>query len=129
MSGCLQNVTFTPKSVGNISAKLLMLDGSGNVLSSMMLHGTGIGANMQVAPGVESTFGSGLMTPTQVATDALQNVYVADPAAGKVLEFAAGKSTSIGTGLTAPRRSRRWRWRRIHCDSGNVYEVPFGASG
>ena len=40
---CLQNLSFTPTSVGNISAKLLMLDAKSNILASMVLHGVGNG--------------------------------------------------------------------------------------
>ncbi|MGA2170449.1 MAG: hypothetical protein ABSG62_19825, partial [Terracidiphilus sp.] len=101
---CLENLSFTPNSVGNISAKLLMLDAKNNILASMVLHGLGMGANIQASPAQQSAIGSGLMTPTQVATDALGNVYIADPGLGKVLKLAAGSSTpvSIGTGLTSP---------------------------
>ena len=87
---CLENVSFTPSSVGNISAKLLMLDATNNILASMVLHGVGMGANIQATPALQSALGSGLMTPTQVATDALGNVYIADPGQGKVLMYAAG---------------------------------------
>ncbi len=55
----------------------------------MVLHGVGMGANIQATPALQSTFGSGLKTPTQVATDALGNVYIADPGQGKVLDVCA----------------------------------------
>ncbi len=131
---CLQNVSFTPSSVGNISAKLLMLDASQNVLASMVLHGVGMGANIQAAPALQSTLGSGLMTPTQVATDTVGNLYIADPGQGKVLEYAAGSSTavSVGTGLTSPTGVAVDGAGDVFiADSGagKVYEVPFGPSG
>ena len=131
---CLENVTFTPSSVGNISAKLLMLDASKKVLASMVLHGVGMGANIQATPALQSTLGSGLKTPTQVAIDALGNVYIADPGQGKVLEYAAGSSTavSVGTGLTTPTGVAVDGAGDIFiADSGtgSVYEVPFGPSG
>jgi hypothetical protein len=131
---CLENVSFTPTSVGNISAKLLMLDAKNNILASMVLHGVGLGANIQATPALQSAFGSGLMTPTEVATDALGNVYVADPGQGKVLKYAAGSSTavSIGTGLTSPTGVAVDGAGDVFiADSGagSVYEVPFGPSG
>jgi sugar lactone lactonase YvrE len=131
---CLENVSFTPSSVGNISAKLLMLDSSKNILASMVLHGVGMGANIQTTPALQSTLGSGLKTPTQVATDTLGNVYIADPGQGKVLEYAAGSSTavSVGTGLTTPTGVAVDGAGDIFiADSGtgSVYEVPFGPSG
>jgi sugar lactone lactonase YvrE len=131
---CLENVSFTPNSVGSISAKLLMLDAKSNILASMVLHGVGMGANIQATPALQSTLGSGLKTPTQVATDALGNVYIADPGQGKVLEYAAGSSTavSIGTGLTSPTGIAVDGAGDVFiADSGtgSVYEVPFGPSG
>ena len=134
---CLQNVSFTPQSVGNISAKLLMLDAKNNILASMVLHGTGLGANIQASPALQSAFGSGLKTPTQVATDALGNVYIADSGQGKVLKYAAGSGASstpvsIGTGLTSPTGVAVDGAGDVFiADSGagSVYEVPFGASG
>jgi hypothetical protein len=134
---CLQNVSFIPTSVGNISAKLLMLDAKSNILASMVLHGVGMGANIQASPALQSAFGSGLMTPTQVATDALGNVYIADPGQGKVLMYAPGststsKAVSIGTGLTSPTGVAVDGAGDVFiADSGtgSVYEVPFGPSG
>jgi sugar lactone lactonase YvrE len=131
---CLENLSFTPNSVGNISAKLLMLDAKNNILASMVLHGVGMGANIQATPALQSTLGSGLKTPTQVATDAQGDVYIADPGLGKVLMYAAGSSTavSIGTGLTSPTGVAVDGAGDVFiADSGtgSVYEVPFGPSG
>jgi hypothetical protein len=134
---CLQNLSFKPTSVGNISAKLLMLDAKSNILASMVLHGVGTGANIQATPALQSAFGSALMTPTQVATDALGNVYIADPGQAKVLMYAPGstsssKAVSIGTGLTTPTGVAVDGAGDVFiADSGtgSVYEVPFGPSG
>ena len=131
---CLENVSFTPTAVGNISAKLMMLDASKKVLASLVLHGVGMGANIQAIPALQSTLGSGLKTPTQVATDTLGNLYIADPAQGKVIEYAVGSSTavSVGTGLTSPTGVAVDGAGDIFiADSGtgSVYEVPFGPSG
>jgi hypothetical protein len=131
---CLENVSFTPNSVGSISAKLLMLDSSKKILASMVLHGVGTGANIQASPALQSTLGSGLKTPTQVATDSLGNVYVADPGQAKVLKYGVGSTTgvSVGTGLTTPTGVAVDGAGDIFiADSGtgSVYEVPFGPSG
>ncbi len=133
--GCLQNVSFTPHSVGSISAKLLMLDAKQNVLASMVLHGTGTGSNILAMPGLESAIGSSLKKPSQVTVDALGNVYVADSSLGKVLKYAAGSGASstpasVGTGLTAPTGVAVDGVGDVFiADSGNIYEVPFGPSG
>ena len=131
---CLQNISFTPNSVGSISAKLLMLDAKNNILASMVLHGVGLGANIQATPSLQSTLGAGLKTPAQVATDASGNVYVADPGQGKVLMYAPGSSAavSIGTGLTSPTGVAVDGAGDVFiADSGtsSVFEVPFGPSG
>jgi sugar lactone lactonase YvrE len=133
-NSCIQNVSFTPHSVGNVSAKLLMLDAKNNILASMALHGTGMGANIQATPALQSTLGSGLMAPSQVATDALGNVYIADPGQGKVLKYAAGSSAavSIGTGLTSPTGVAVDGAGDVFIadsSAGKVYEVPFGTTG
>ena len=136
-SGCTENLTFTPSAVGNIAAKLVMLDAKNNVLSSIALHGTGIGANVQVAPALQSAIGSSLKTPTQVAIDPLGNVYIADPGLGQVLKYAVGSGASatpisIGTGLTSPTGVAVDGGGDVFiADSGtgSVYEVPFGPSG
>ncbi len=131
-SGCLENISFTPTSVGNISAKLLMLDDKKNVLSSILLHGIGVGASVQVAPGLESTISGSLKTPSQVASDPGGDLFVADAGTGQVLMFAPGSTSgvSIGTGLTAPTGVAVDGAGDVFiADSGNVYEVPFGASG
>jgi hypothetical protein len=132
VSSCVQNIAFTPSSVGNISAKLMMLDDKQNVLASIMLRGTGIGANAQVAPGLESTMGAGLKAPTQIAADLAGNIYAADPGLGKVLLFLVGSSTpvSVGSGLTAPTGvAVNGAGDVFIADSGKVYMVPFGPSG
>jgi len=133
--GCLENVSFTPHSVGSVSGKLLMLDASSNVLASMTLHGIGTGANIQAFPSLQATIAGGFQKPGQVAVDALGNVYVADSGLGKVLMFAVGSGASsapvsIGTGLTAPTGVAVDGTGDVFiADSGNVYEVPFGPNG
>jgi len=136
-AGCLENVSFTPTSVGGISAKLLMLDANNNILASMMLHGTGLGANIQASPALEAAIGGNLQNPSQVAVDASGNVYVADSGSGKVLMYAAGsgasaKPVSIGTGLTSPSGVAVDGAGDVFiADSGvgSVFEVPFGPTG
>jgi hypothetical protein len=134
-NSCLENITMTPTSVGSISAQLLLLDSKNNVLSSITLHGIGLGANLQATPSLESNIGGNLQTPSQIATDAVGNVYVADAGFKGVLMFAAGSGTSgtpvsIGTGLTAPTGVAVDGAGDVFiADSGSVYEVPFGPNG
>ena len=103
-STCSVNVTMSPNAAGAVSAKLLMLDGSGNVLASMPLSGVGNGPAIQLSPGYVGTIGSGLITPSQVAVDAGTNVYIADSGFTAVQLYAKGSNTAtkVGTGLTSP---------------------------
>lgn len=134
---CTLNVAMSPQHVGNISAQLLMLDGKGNVLASTTLHGVGLGAAIAAAPASESAIGTGLSMPTQVATDAMDNVYVADAGLKQVLMYPAGATSStagvsIGTGLTQPTGvavDGNGDVFIADSGSGNVFEIPYGQNG
>ena len=132
---CTVNVTASPNSAGSVSAKLLMLDSSNNVLASTDVHSVGLGSAVSISPAVESVIGSKFKTPSQVAVDASGNTYVADAGLGEVLMYAKGSSAtttgvSIGTGLTAPTGVAVDGAGDVFiADSGNVTEVPYGPSG
>lgn len=133
-TGCTVNVTLNPHAAGDVTAKLLMLDGSGNLLSSMALSGIGLGPAVQVSPGAKATIGSGLKTPSQVAADAGGNVYIADSGFAAVQMYAKGSSTakSVGTGLTAPTGVAVDGAGDVFIadgGSGTVVEVPNGPNG
>jgi sugar lactone lactonase YvrE len=139
-TSCTLNVTFTPHHVGSVSAVLLMQTAqtTGGVttyttVATTRLHGTGLGALIQTTPAIESAIGSGLKTPSQITTDVLGNIYVADSGLNKVLMYAAGSSASvtIGSGFT--------QVTGVAVDgngdvfiadggAGSVDEVPYGAT-
>ncbi len=134
-TSCTLPLTFTPSSVGDVSASLLMLDKSGILLSTTVLHGTSTGSIIVGAPGTESTVGSGLKTPSQVAVDLSGNILVADSTLGKVLQYAKGstaasKATSLGTGVVAPTGVAVDNSGNVYiADSGNLIEIPYGPTG
>jgi len=132
-SSCTESIVLNPTKVGSISAKLLMLDAKNNLLASIILHGTGLGANIQASPALESTLSGSLKAPSQVAVDAAENIYVADAGLKQVLMYAAGGSgtpLSLGTGLTAPTGVAVDGGGDVFiADSGNVYELPVGSTG
>ena len=134
-SGCSENVTLSPHAAGGVSAKLLVLDASSNILGSINLHGIGTGSAVQVLPGGESAIGANLKTPSQVAVDAAGNTYVADSGLGAVEMYPKGYGSSaatatVGTGLTAPTGVAVDGAGDVFiADSGNAIEVPNGVSG
>jgi hypothetical protein len=134
-SSCTVNVILSPNAAGDVSAKLLMLDGSGNTLASLTLQGIGTGSAIQVQPGTESLIGAGLKTPSQIAVDANDNVYVADSGLGAVEEYPKGygavaATTTVGTSLVAPTGVAVDGAGDVFiADSGNAYEVPIGSAG
>jgi len=134
-TGCTVNVALNATVVGDVSAKLLMLDGSGNTLASLTLQGTGTGSALQVQPGADSLIGAGLKTPSQIAVDANDNVYVADSGVGAVEEYPKGygavaATATVGANLVAPTGVAVDGAGDVFiADSGNIYEVPIGAAG
>jgi len=129
--------TYTPPASVVTEPTNATVQGSSYVtIASMVLHGTGLGANIQTSPAQVSAIGSNLATPKQVATDALGNVYVADPGKGKVLMYGVGSGasstpSSVGTGLTSPTGVAVDGSGDVFIadsSTGSVYEVPFGQS-
>jgi hypothetical protein len=92
---CVVNVIFTPKFAGIRYGAVVFGDGSGNVLATEYLLGTGTGPQVTFLPGTESTMGIGLSSPGQLAVDGSGNVYLTDNYSGRIL-----KETSSGGGYT-----------------------------
>ncbi|MGA2351973.1 MAG: hypothetical protein ABSF70_16170, partial [Terracidiphilus sp.] len=135
LSTCSVNVALSPHAAGGVSGKLLMLDGTNNVIASMALYGTAQGAVISGTPAFEQSIGAGLMVPGQVAADAASSLYVADSGLKKVLMYPAGAiattaGVSVGTGLTAPTGVAVDGAGDVFiADSGKVYEVPYTPTG
>ena len=130
-SSCTVAYTFTPHTLGDVSATLLMEDANGKVIVQTPLHGIGLATQADATPATVTALASGLKTPSQSATDASGNVYVADPGLGQVLQYAPGSATgvSIGTGLKAPTGVAVDGAGDVFiADSGSVVEVPYGTT-
>ncbi len=100
-------LNFTPSAVGTRTATLTITDSANHGLGTVALNGVGQGAEGNVDPGVFTSYTTGLSGPESVAADAAGDVFVADPSAGKVLEFPSGSTSSttptqIGSGFTHP---------------------------
>lgn len=142
VTSCTVQVAVNPHLVGSVSAQLLMQTAATvnkqtvyTTVSATTLHGTGLAGAIETTPAWESAVGAGLMTPSQVATDTMGNIYVADSGLAQVLMYAPGSNTSskavsLGTGLMAPTGVAVDGAGDVFiADSGNVYEVPFGPGG
>jgi hypothetical protein len=134
LSTCPYFVALNPRSAGAISGQVALLDTTNKIIpgSSTFLSGVGQAAAISLAvPTSQSTIGSGLIAPQQVAADALGNSYIADSTLGQVLKFPAGATTSttgvpVGTGLSAPTGVAVDGSGNVYiADSGKVIEVPF----
>ena len=139
---CTVEVAVSPLHVGSVSAQLLMQTSKMvkgqpvyTTVATTTLHGTGLAGAIVATPSWESALGGSLKTPSQVIADSTGNIFVADAGLGKVLEYAAGSSTtskpvSVGKGLKAPTGvAVDGNGDVFIADSGSVYEVPFDASG
>jgi len=108
-TSCTVNVNFKPKSAGARYGAVNLLDGSGNLLATAYVYGTGLAPQM-VFPGntAMQTIGGGFKSPLGGAVDASGNVYVADFGNNAVKEIPAGCTTSacvktLGGGFNGPR--------------------------
>jgi sugar lactone lactonase YvrE len=90
---CTVNVILTPQYPGTRHGAVLLEDGSGNVLATAYIYGTGTGPQVAFNPGTQSTVASGLMNPDGVALDGSGNVYIADDNNNRVLK----ETLSAGT--------------------------------
>jgi hypothetical protein len=143
VNDCTLNVALNPQHVGSVSAQLLMqtaqtatVNGTKTTtyttVATTVLHGTGLAGAIEATPASESAIGGNLKTPSQVTTDTMGNVYIADAGYTNILMYAAGSGASaspvsIGTSLIAPTGvAVDGNGDVFIADSGNVYEVPFG---
>ncbi len=127
-ASCAANTNGSYSTSATLTAKVY------TTIASIPLNGTGLGAIGQAFPGLQSTIGSTLQTPSQVTVDGLGNVYVADPGLHKVLMYPAGSSTpvSVGSNLTSPTGVAVDGAGDIFiADSGAgaVYEIPVALPG
>lgn len=92
---CTVNVSFTPRFAGTRYGAAKVLDGSGNVLATGYLQGTGVGPQVTFQPGTESTIGSGFASPGGMVVDGSGNVFISDTDNNRVQKetFSTGNYT------------------------------------
>ena len=90
------NVTFAPRLAGARNGAVQIVDGSGNVLATTLIHGIGLGPQIAFGPGVQTTVpASGLVNPYFVAVDGAGDVFIADANNNRVVEVPAGGGAQI----------------------------------
>ncbi len=111
---CTVNVTFAPLAPGPRFGAVELLSGTGALLATGYVQGTGLGPQATFAemesgltlPATTFSLGSGFNSPVGVAMDANQNLYVADSNNNAVKQvLAAGGWTSVktlGSGFNSP---------------------------
>ncbi|MGA2890184.1 MAG: choice-of-anchor D domain-containing protein [Terracidiphilus sp.] len=124
-SSCTVNVTFTPTFAGGRYGAVVLEDGSGNVIATSYLQGTGVGPQVNFLPGTESTVAtSALSYPSGVVVDGSGNVYIADAGNNRLLKetLSAGSYTES----TVPTSALAYPSGVVVDGSGNVYIADTG---
>jgi sugar lactone lactonase YvrE len=81
---CTVGVSFTPKFAGTRYGAAKLLDGSGNVIATGYVQGTGVGPQVEFLPGTESTIGSSFTSPGGMVVDGSGNVFISDTGNNRV---------------------------------------------
>ena len=91
---CVFNVNFTPAHDG-ARPGALQLSGTSGALTTSVLSGVGVAADLAIDPPTQTSAGTAL-APSGVVTDVFGNIYIADRTGNQVL-----KGSTTGTTLTA----------------------------
>jgi len=94
---CMVNVTFTPAFAGPRNGAVVLGDGSGNVLATAFISGTGNGPQLAFGAGTAlgtamapTANGTPMSRPTGIAMDAAGDIFIADILNSRVIEMLAG---------------------------------------
>ncbi len=111
---CTVQVVFKPAFAGQRSGAVLLLDGSGNLMATSLLAGTGSGPQIAFGPGTASAIdpmvnGVAFKNPFGMAVDGKGDLFIADNDNGRVVEIPADGGAPIaidpivgGSGLSEP---------------------------
>jgi hypothetical protein len=92
---CSVQYSFTPTSAGARFGGIVLKDGSGNVLGTTYLSGTGNGALGLFTSAQQTLSVSGLSTPRGLSADGSGNIYLLETNNGNVDKIPAGSSTRV----------------------------------
>jgi sugar lactone lactonase YvrE len=111
---CTVQVSFKPAFAGPRYGAILLLDGSGNLVASSLLVGTGTGPQIAFGPGTASAIdlmvnGIAFKNPFGLAVDGKGDLFIADNDNARVVEIPAGNGAPIaidpmigGSGFSHP---------------------------
>ncbi|HEY1646661.1 MAG TPA: Ig-like domain repeat protein [Terracidiphilus sp.] len=133
---CTVKFKFAPKYAGLRMGAVELVSGSGSVITTAYVRGTGTGPQVVFSPGTQSTLNGGFGGPVGVAVDASGNVYVGDGGNDAVDEIPVGCATSscvttLGGGFGGPAGIAVDGSGNLYvADTNNsaVYEVPAGCT-
>jgi sugar lactone lactonase YvrE len=122
-TNCTVDINFAPTAPGQRNGAMQILDGSGNLLATTRIYGTGTSPAISFQPGTQTTLGSGFSLPSGTAVDGNGNVYVTETGDTAVKEIlaASGYTTvrTLSSVFVAP--------EGVAVDgSGNVYVADYG---
>jgi hypothetical protein len=126
---CTVNVTFAPLAPGVRMGAVQLMDNSGNLLVTTMIHGVGQGPAIAFGPGVQNTIEvSGLGVPYDVAVDGAGDIFIADPYNSRVVEIPAGggAQTTVGTGFDFPMSVAIDGAGDVFIADAALWEIPAG---
>jgi sugar lactone lactonase YvrE len=126
-TACTVDVTFAPRYAGTRNGGVKIVDGSGDLLASTPIYGTGVGPQLVFrSNNIQSVLGGDFPSPWGVAVDGSGNVYVGDYERSAVEEIPSGCASSscvitLGGGFSSP--------LGVAVDgSGNVYVTDYDKS-
>ena len=102
---CTVSVAFAPLAPGARRGAVQLLDNSGNLLASNLVHGIGQEPAIAFGPGTQITVPtSGLSAPRGLALDGAGDIFVANTNGNQIVEVTPGgvQSTVPATGLSGP---------------------------
>lgn len=123
---CVVPVTFTPAAAGVRTAPLTVTSGKG-LVSSFALTGTGLAAVLAVDPGTQSSLASnGVASVSDIALDAVGNIYAAVPGASSIVKVTpAGVESNLGSGLSGANAVAVDAAGNVYAAlASKVYEIP-----
>jgi sugar lactone lactonase YvrE len=127
---CTVDVTFTPRSTGTSYGAVVLRDGSGNVLATGYIYGTGLGPQLVFSPGSQSTVANsainGLYKPNGVAVDGIGTLYIANTHGTNVIKVTTGGSQTRLADSTPAGGSLILPFGVAVDGAGNVYISDYG---